>query len=64
MQITPSKFMPESGQFVAMWTHNNQVWSYTLRIRDGVLYRVTKQGCSEKKLDFDAMDDLDVTFYQ
>jgi hypothetical protein len=56
--------MPESGQFVAMWTHNNQVWSYTLRIRDGVLYRVTKQGCSEKKLDFDAMDDLDVTFYQ
>lgn len=64
MQITSSKIMPDSGQFVAMWTYNNQVWSYTLRIRDGVLYRVTEQGFGEKKLDFGALNNLNITFYQ
>jgi hypothetical protein len=33
-----SKTMPSEGQFIAIWTYQNQVWSSTLRREGLVMY--------------------------
>lgn len=33
-----SKEMPESGQFIRIWTYNGKIWSDTMKIEDGRLF--------------------------
>lgn len=36
--------MPSSGQFVAVWEHDGELWSDVLKWRDGELFSYSKTG--------------------
>lgn len=38
MKIKETESKPESGQFVAVWIYNDQIWSGTFRWIYGILY--------------------------